>query len=130
MWGPTKTGTNQEDRDGFVEMNRAWFRNGDDKIVDWVAGNHYNVVLTESGKIICSSYRFWRKFSSDIRHNEENYEDWPFTVKPPSEDWKKAVKAFPSYKMPVVYVNWEKNDGTIRSFRVGYKDSCEYGNEG
>jgi hypothetical protein len=104
-------------------MDKNWFRNGDDKIVDWVAGNHYNVVLTESGKMICSSYRFYRTFNSEIRHNAENYEDWPFTVDPPASCWIKAVKAFPSYKMRLVYVNWQKDDGSIRSFRVGDQDT-------
>lgn len=64
-------------------MNKDWFRNGDDKIVEWVSGKHYNVVLTESGKMICSGYQFWRKFDSEIRSNDENYEDWPFKVKEP-----------------------------------------------
>ena len=41
-------------------MNKDWFRNGDDKIVDFVCGKHYNCVLTESGKMICSGYVFYR----------------------------------------------------------------------
>ena len=123
MWGPTKSSATQADLDQFQEMNRDWFRNGEDRIVDWVGGCHYNVVLTESGKMICSSYRFYRTFNSEIRHNAENYEDWPFTVDAPAPCWIKAVKAFSSYKMKLVYVNWEKDDGSIRSFRVGEKDT-------
>ena len=119
MWGPTKTSTNQEDKDRFCEMNKEWFRNGADPIVDWVAGNHYNAVITEAGKIICSGYRFWRRHDSEIRHNDENYEDWPFTLKPPAEEWKKAVAVFPSMKMQLLYCNWKKEDGTVRTFRGG-----------
>ena len=60
-------------------------------------------------------------FSSDIRHNEENYEDWPFSVKPP-EGYEKAVALFPSYKKRNVYVNWENAEGKINSFRIGEED--------
>ena len=83
MWGPTKSSYNEEDVMKFVEMDKNWFRNGDDKIVEWVTGKHYHTVITESGKMICSGYRFWRCFDYSLRHNNENYEDWPFTVDPP-----------------------------------------------
>lgn len=69
-------------------MDKDWFRNKDDKIVDWVCGKHFNAVITESGKVICSSYYFYRRWDSDIRHNDENNEDYAFTVKPPQENAK------------------------------------------
>ena len=122
MWGPTKTSTSSEDTEGFVEMNKDWFRNGDDKIVDWVCGKHNNTVLTESGKMICSGYVFYRQFESSMRANDENYEDWPFKV-PAPEHYSFAVKAFPSYKRHCVFVNWRNEAGKIRSFRIGMADN-------
>jgi hypothetical protein len=104
-------------------MNKEWFRNGEDKIVDFVCGKHYNVVLTESGKMICSGFVFYRTFDSNMRQNDENYEDWPFKVPAPN-GFDKALKAFPSYKMHNVYVNWQKTASTtVRSFRIGSTDS-------
>ena len=122
MWGPTKTSTATEDLVGFVEMNKDWFRNGDDKIVDWVCGRHTNVVLTESGKMICSGYYFYRQFDQSLRANDENYEDWPFKVTAP-EGYNFALKAFPSWKNDCVFINWKNDTGKIRSFRIGEADT-------
>lgn len=66
-------------------------------------------------------YVFYRQFSSDIKHNEENSEDYPFTIEAP-EGFTKAVKAFPNYKMNTVYVNWQDGEGKIRSFHIGESD--------
>lgn len=107
-------------------MNKDWFRNGEDKIVDFVCGKHYNCVLTESGKMICSGFVFYRTFDSDMRQNDENYEDWPFKV-PAPDGYCKALKAFPSYKNHCVYVNWQKNGSDeVRSFRIGAPDIDDY----
>lgn len=59
MWGP---GHNRDGewQEKFVEQNKEWFRNGEDKIIDWVSGKHYHIVLTESGKMIGSGYTFYR----------------------------------------------------------------------
>ena len=105
-----------------MEKGKDWFRNGDDKIVDIVSGCHYVVVLTEAGKIHCSGYRFYRNFDSSIRHNNENYEDWPFYLDAPAACWTKAIQVFPAYKNNTIYVNWKKDDGSIGSFRVGQSD--------
>ena len=75
-----------------------------DKIVDWVSGYHYNVFLTEKGKIISQGYNYWRYFDSSIRHNNENYEDHPFTLSFP-EGFPKAVKLLPCHKYMKIYVN-------------------------
>ena len=116
MWGPGKN--RDETVDAFTEQDRTWFRNGEDTIIDWVSGKHYHIVLTESGKMIGSGYTFYRYFDSSMRQNSENYEDWPFVV-PPPEGYTHAIKAFPAYKNYLVYVNWKKEDGTIRTFRIG-----------
>ena len=111
-------------------MNKEWFRNGEDKIVDFVCGKHCNIVLTESGKMICSGFIFYRKFNENMRANDENYEDWPFKV-PAPEGYHKALKAFPSYKMHNVYVNWQNDAGNkVRSFRIGEADSDDSHLEG
>lgn len=102
-------------------MNENFFRNGSDKIVDFVSGKHYNLMLTESGKVIGSGYVFYREFSPDIKHNEESNEDYPFTVQAP-EGFTKAIKAFPHYKRNMVYVNWQNDAGKIGSFRIGETD--------
>lgn len=66
MWGP---GHNRDGewQEKFVEQNKEWFRNGEDKIIDWVSGKHYHIVLTESGKMIGSGYTFYRQFAGDMR---------------------------------------------------------------
>jgi len=87
----------------------------DNKPVDWVCGYHYNAVLTAKGEIHCQGYCFWRCFHDDIRHNNENYEDYPFRVDPP-EGYKKAVKLFPFIKGQHIGANFQKDDGTVRSF--------------
>jgi len=57
-----------------------------------------------------------------MRSNDENYEDWPFKV-PAPEGYNFALKAFPSYKMFCVFVNWKDDAGKIRSFRIGAADT-------
>ena len=121
MWGPTKSGSTEEDVTKFVEMDRTWFRNKDEKIADWVTGKHCHAIILESGGLICSGYQFWRNIANDIKHNDENYEDWPITVKSP-EGYDKAVAVFPAYKRRCVYVNWKNADGKTDSFRVGEND--------
>ena len=75
-----------------------------------ISGRHYNMVITESGKMSCQGYRFYRHFDSSIRHNNENYEDYPFFVDPP-EGYKKAIDAWACMKAEVVNVLFEKENG-------------------
>ena len=65
MWGPGHSRDDECER--FYEQDATWFRNGEDKIIDWVSGKHYHIVLTESGKMIGSGYTFYRQFGSDMR---------------------------------------------------------------
>lgn len=106
----TNTNTEASNETFKERFENNFFRLEDDKIADWVSGYHYNAILTEKGVIHCQGYCFWRNFSSEIRHNNENYEDNPFRVSLP-EGYKKAVKLFPAMKGHRLYANLAKEDG-------------------
>lgn len=58
--GPSISSGNEDQFIKFKKIEDDWFRNGDDKIVDAIAGRHYNMVFTMSGKMIFQGYRFYR----------------------------------------------------------------------
>ena len=98
--------------------NNFWRLDADNKPVDWVSGYHYNAVQTAKGELHCQGYVFWRNFASSVRHNNEDYEDHPFRVDPP-EGYAKLVKIHPVMKGHRIRANYEKADGTRRTFEIG-----------
>lgn len=75
-----------------------------------ISGRHVNIVFTESGKMILQGYRFYRRFSYQIKHNNESSEDNPTVIYPP-EGYKKAIDGWPCMKADNVYVLFEKENG-------------------
>ena len=120
MWGSLKTYSQDEDYERFVEYDKDFFKKShdeDDKIVQFMTGKHYHVVLTEKGKVICSGYEIDSMIPDQIKDKTNDDHEYQFALKPP-EGYEKAVQVFTSFKLHMVIVNWKNEDGKIHSWRA------------
>ena len=101
-----------------------YWRNGDDQIVDIVAGKNYVTVITAAGKIYNNGYVAYRYIDSNERFNIENYEDYPHEIKLP--EGATNPKVWSCTKRYIWFVSMDL-DGKRQTFVYGQYDDSNAG---
>jgi alpha-tubulin suppressor-like RCC1 family protein len=73
-------GENYEDN---WRLHEDIWKNGDDKIIDIVAGKNSITAVTQAGKVWNQGYVSYRMFDEEERVNEQNNEDFAHDIKLP-----------------------------------------------